>query len=304
MGGDSPLKKYSPSGKCSVLTLPSVIVASIVGAPLGWFYQRAIDWIPLIYLNFLVTVVLCFAVVMLARLAVRIGKCRNIAFGAIAGLLVGSTVLAATYRSGMEGLSNELRAALQRELKANAEVSVNPNATLGLGEYVALRKEMGWHISYKGKGDLPITGNIVLLFWFLEGATLILAGLAGGIGGASEPFSEQANRWADHKVLVREQHVDSDVVNQMLKRASSVDELVRPVPEVNPLMARDPKVVKYFIATCPGGEDIGFLTIEAVTKFRDKEGKEQEKSETLFTDLILEPRQLDALEAEWKRSQA
>ena len=133
---------------------------------------------------------------------------------------------------------------------------------------------------------------------------VLLTGYAGGDSTTKETFSEVANRWADHKVVVREQAVDGELISQLFKTATSVDDLVRPIPVANPLMVSEPRVLKYHVATCPGGEDVGFLTVESIKKVRDKEGKEKEESETLFSHIVLEPRQLDALEAEWKRANA
>src|SRR5262245_30482237 len=85
-----PFQVYRHSGKFGprgpVLALG---VAVLAGFPLGYAYSYLINWIPFIYLNFLLTAGYGFLFGFLTGLMVKIGKVRNTLVACQCGLLAG-----------------------------------------------------------------------------------------------------------------------------------------------------------------------------------------------------------------------
>ena len=72
------LDSYQPSGRVGKSTLVWTLTGLLIAVGLAWLYQRLLDWIPLIYINFLLTLGSGFALGVITAMIVGLGHCRNV----------------------------------------------------------------------------------------------------------------------------------------------------------------------------------------------------------------------------------
>ncbi len=165
--------KIGPLGVITVL-LPGV-VASIV---LGFIYAYAIFFIPFVYINFFITVFFGAGIGAAVGWGARIGKVRNGAVIALAGLGFGLVGECFQWWKWVEiGV-------------ASASIKVTSAGQL-IEVIQAIAENGAWSIF----GFTP-TGFLLYLIWFAEGTIIVLgAGLVAYGMFSSSPFCEKCKNW-------------------------------------------------------------------------------------------------------------
>jgi hypothetical protein len=193
------VERYTPSNRFGPLAIPGLVVAAVAAAALAWGYQFAVDWIPLIYVEFLATIGFGFVLGYLVRELVVRGKIRSP--GLALGVL-GVVVLvgwAASFRWAYE------RALSQAYDEVVKDSDVDPKPTraelaeaVPFGKYIDLRLEEGWSVgtvASRGANRPTVSGVLVYLVWLLELGILGFYGWKKLGSAAATPFCEGCGTW-------------------------------------------------------------------------------------------------------------
>ena len=203
------ITKYIPSGKCRGSVVPFTILGVVIAAVWGAIYQVSIEFIPWIYLTFLLTLVCGFGTVVICSFFLNFSHCRNVMIGALAGLAIGFSVLATghimSYIAWSAIIDDDIQSAkaAQDQLSPTSENSNNNLSTaenseerfffLEPLEYAQIRANTGWSIGSVSSGA-PVTGIFFYLTWIIEAVIMLGAGIFGGIGAAKSPYCERCSK--------------------------------------------------------------------------------------------------------------
>ena len=174
---------YKPSGKFGPLSLVTIPALGAIGALIGGFaYSYAVNWIPFIYINILLTIAYGFLVGFMIDQGASLGKLRNPALGVLLGLVVGVFAIYTQWVAHFYAVSN------QTQLIWNSAA---------LWEAIARLNETGsWSI---GRAGEPVSGLLLYVVWGVEaiimlGLTVFMAQLA-----AHRLFCEGCGKWTDYE---------------------------------------------------------------------------------------------------------
>lgn len=276
------MAKYAASGRVGpvgiVMTLAFALLAGGAAGIAFHFIGR------LIYLVLVFPLVWGLAIGMAVAAGVRMGKCRNGAFGVGAGLLaavvsfglfqvlenmhVRSTVLKAASKGQAEPLGSDVY----------DEFLQQKHGGTGFRAQLSARADMGMNISRRGRGGdgKPlISGAGMYVYWFVELGIIALVCGATSVSAAHQAFCEKCEEW----------YGDTEVGGIV---AGRVDEAQRA------LISKDfEKLPPLIVRTNPGGvlkvekcpkctESPVVVRLQSVTV--DDKGKEQRS--TVFEDMI------------------
>ncbi len=193
------MERYTPSHRLGPLALPGLVVAAVAAAALAWGYQFAVDWIPLIYVEFLATIGFGFALGYLVREVVVRGKVRSpgLALG-ILGIvvLVGWT---ASFRWAYERALSQAYDEVIKESDADPKPTREQLAeVIPFGKYIELRLEEGWtvgSVASRGANRPTISGPFVYLVWLIELGILGFYAWKRLGTTAATPFCEACGAW-------------------------------------------------------------------------------------------------------------
>jgi hypothetical protein len=268
---------YRHSGKFGVHgPLLAIIAAIVAGYPLGIIYSYLIKWIPFIYLNFFITVGYGLIFGFITMPLLRFARVRNGAIALLTGLAVG---LCASYLSW-----NGYAHAMVKDVPA----LLTPAQIL---RFMKILYENGsWGIGFGSSA--PVTGVLLALIWLVEAGIIIGASaLLSFVAVAHIPFCETHACWLNEEKKIEK--LDAFVLPDHVAalKAGNIEPLEQATPRV-PASGRFSRLILRHSSKC---EEFCTLSIANVTVSMDKNGKPQEKTETIITNLLLPKTLLDYL---------
>ncbi|GAB2893731.1 hypothetical protein GCM10027046_23430 [Uliginosibacterium flavum] len=182
---------YQPSGKLPLKTLPAVLLAAACSIPFGWLYAWLIWHIPLVYINFLITLGFGGIMAVLMMTALDHGHCRNRWFASLAGLGVG---IVGGYAQWAAWLGFVL-----------ADSGTAPGWLYFLSHPEEVWA-LAWQVNETGVWSLrnsseAVSGVWLDIVWGIEAVILLGLPLLGARVQVSKPFSEHAGSWFEKTEL-------------------------------------------------------------------------------------------------------
>jgi len=272
------IEQYKPSGKFTPLFPLYLIGGFAVIIGLAWIYIRLLDWIPFIYISFLLTAAFGFAAGFLLVLAVERGKCRNVPLAILAGLLIGAGAIGAKHWMQYKYTVAAITKHMATE-SGEAEIPVDVASQIyTFPTYIDDRVTNGWSMG-SGGSDGDISGIFVWGVWLLEALVVLACCVSLPRGKAKEPFSESCGKWADEEEPLMAIPVAENV--PMYAGASSYEDLLD-FPE--PTSGPTGRSLVYMLNSVPG-EDLedSYLTITDHRVTVNKKGEESVKDTKLFS---------------------
>ena len=205
------LQSYRPSGQCGSPFYLSVLGIVVGAAAAGWIYQKVINLVPFIYVNFLLTLGLGYGIVWAMGKVLSFGRCRSRTAALVAGILVSLAALGASHYSAfsswqkdvLDAIETEQYQVLRQEGVPEEEWPAVIEAVRAdffeadtFGVYVDDRVEFGWTIGSLSSG-LPISGLFVWVIWLIEAGMLLAAGWIGSQSVRGAAYCEQCDQWAE-----------------------------------------------------------------------------------------------------------
>ncbi len=278
---------YKPSGGIGPLTYPLMIGGIVVAVALAFVYQLALEYIPLIYLCFLITGAMGMGLAMLASFIVNVGHCRNLMVAAIIGLVLATCGLGAKYWFQYQRIvKNQVAFEMDQPNVTEADreaVQKFVGENLTFMKHIEFRAATGWNVG-RG-GGAPVSGFLVYLVWLIEAGIIYYFALTIPVSAAGEPYSEKTSKWADEAENVMSLPVTEDEMVAKIKSASTVDELLEiPIPKTD----MSNQFAMYTVNSIPGQElEDAYLTVELTTFSVNNKGEEVTTSESLVKHAVL-----------------
>jgi hypothetical protein len=273
------MKTYSHSGTVPVAGgLLTVLAAGIAAVVCGLIYGYAFYYIPLIYLNVLVTLAFAAGIGYSVAGGVAVGKVRN-------NLFVGTVSLAAT----LLGLYVYWGAYLWA-LAGIDQVGLwafFPPTLIRFAQ--ALFEKGSWGLS---DGN-PITGWVLAALWVVETGIVLVVSLLLSLRYSDVPFCETCNEWTQVERGVARLAADGSEPAWENVLAGDLPALA----EFHPSPPGAAQFVRLDVARCPRCDQSRFVTIKAVEIVVDKNGNTSEKERELITNGTLTPGQFAVIEA-------
>jgi hypothetical protein len=291
----------------------------VAAAVLGAVYQVLMHFIPIIYIEMMMVVGMCFMTVLIVGMLTRSTHCRNRIAGAAVGLAAGVVAVVVGHAVEYKLARPTIIASYVPADRAKVE------AALDFPLYCKIRAEDGWTLkraSSSSTNNSPtVSGVFVYIFWGIEALAIIGAGAYGGFSSASEPYCEPCGKWADFDMLTLEVPEPSAETTANIKAALSIPALIPstsamipPPPPPVPAIPDDPKEAKrqakelakaakapktssclrYSVKSCPQCKMLHTLKVdhEVVTV---ASGKTQKKSSTLHESIVMSSQEVGVL---------
>lgn len=259
---------YEESGKVPPAGPVIALLLGIATAlALSFVYAYAVNYIPFIYLNFLLTGFLGVAVGAVVAMGGGLGKIRNrnvvIALAVLAALI-------ACYASWVVTVY----------LWVGAEAFIfNPSDLVTIIQLVA--QEGVWSL----KGATP-TGAALYAVWGIEAAVIIGASFFGAIGAYSEePFCENCNQWTKVVELTDRLGHPEDFAAFVQGLETKNYAVLTDLRNTN---ATEPVKMKVDLLDCSSCSKVHYLRITLIVKGIDDDGKEEIKETVLINNLFID----------------
>lgn len=266
------VERYQHSGGIGALGIPLMLLLGGASAfVLGVIYSFALAWIPIIYINFLLTA----------------------GFGALIGLIVGACGKAGNVRNpmviGIFGLliaTFGLYVAWAFDCRARFGGQVCPGPLFlppDLISYITQFYQQGfWGL---GRGNVMVSGIFLGLIWLAElGVILGLGWLLAHGFVASLPFCEHCDRWAEQQQEVaRVQPSETDMLALELLcdgQISALRSFQQSPPDADAFIRID-------TAHCPDCQSSNFVTVSLIEVTQDKDGDRRLASRALIENMIV-----------------
>jgi hypothetical protein len=273
------MQTYSHSGGVPVVGGVATVLAGVVAAVLGGFvYGYAFYYIPIIFLNILVTLAFAAGIGMAVAVAARAGKVRNNLFVGTIGLLatfLGMYVYWGAYCWALLGIG---------------EVGLFAFTPMGL---IAFGQELFENGSWGLRDGDPIKGWFLVAMWVAETGMILFVSMMCALLDAKRPFCEACREWTEIERGVARLAASGNEPQWAQVLAGDLPALAAFPPADSTSM----QFVRLDVARCPRCEQSRFLSITAVQIIIDKKGKTSEKERTLVTNAILTPAQFAVVEA-------
>lgn len=312
------LTKYTPSGTFTGKIFVGAPLVLLGAAVLGAVYQVLMHYVPLIILEILVVVGMCFVTALIVGMLIKATHCRNRVAGAAIGLAAGVVAVAVghfvEYRLSRPGIV----------ASAPTEIRAAVDANLSFFDYCEIRAESGWSFGKVGSSSAhkpSIWGVFVYIVWGIEALILVGASTVGGFTSASAPYCEPCGKWADYDMLTLEVPEPSAETTANIKGALSVTALIPsaaamipPPPPPIPATPDDPKEAKkqakelakaakapkttsclrYRVKSCPNCKVLHTLKVEHET-VTVASGKTQKNTKTIHDSIVLSSEEVGML---------
>lgn len=270
---------YRHSGKFNPAGPILVFLAALVAAfPLGLLYSYLINWIPFIYLNFLITLGYGFVFgTLTSLLLLKFGKVRNTAVAFLSGTAAGLIAWYFSWNGHIHALAGDVPWLLTPgQIWTAVKILYN---------------EGSWGIGFGSQE--PLTGIPLAIVWLGEGAMIV--GLAAMISYRSvkdTPFCEQHNCWFDEKKVIDK--FDVFTHPQHLEAFKTGD--IAPLEEARPRVPASGQFARVTVKHSKNCHDLCTLSIDNVTVTPDKNGNPKEKASTLVTHLLVPKSMIEYLD--------
>ena len=279
---------YQPSGKMGALTLPLILVGIGLAIALALAYQFLLEWIPLIYVSFLLTWGMGIALGMVGVWVVNTGAMRNVVVAAIMGLLIVLAGVSAKFCFQYSGWLNASTLFVMDQEKFSEdqydEVRQNIAAEIGFMEYINIRVNEGFTIG-GGGGGMPLKGVFVYAIWLIEFGVIAWFGIRMPASAASLPYSEKLAAWASEEEAVMTLPVTDPEMVARIKSAESVDDLLQiPIPKTDV----SKQFAVYRVNSIPGQEmEDAYLSVDLVSYTTNSKGETETTTDPLVKHAIL-----------------
>ena len=269
---------YEHSGTVGALGPLMVALLGLSAAVLtGAIYGYALNYIPFIYLNFILTLVFGAAVGYAVGKGAKFGKIRSAKFTGLFGLVAGLLALYVSWVSWIHAWSGQ-------EILASS-----------FGEttdiMAAIAEEGAWSIF----GMTP-SGIGLYAIWAIE--AVIIVGLASMVAAgsiATTPFCEACNCWVNKLKTVSGLTVVEDH-GEMISQLEAADFSSLEALKTD---GSEQQFTKVDLLHCPGCNDFHSLTLTAVTVIVDEDGDTNEDEEEIVENLLITAEDHKLLSGAW-----
>lgn len=287
---------YKPSGRFSPVFVVWLSVGVVVVSLAAYLYQLGLYWIPLIYVNFLLTLVMGFVVGVTASTVIRFGKIRNTTLALFCFLVLAVSAIAAKFGSQYLSARGRLANITQSDIQQEG-IQIPPDKieefkqmlldSYTFKEHIAERVENGWAIGKAGRAnnDKPVSGLFVYVVWSIEAIAILYISFSAALSAVRKPFSEKVGVWADEDEIVMTLPVTNEEMVAKIKAAVSVQDLLElPIPKSD----ESNQFAVYTVHSVPGQEmEDAYLTVELQTHTVNAKGENQVASKSLVNNAIL-----------------
>lgn len=259
---------YEESGKVPPAgPVIALLLGILTAVALSFVYAYAINFIPFIYLNFLLTGFFGVAVGAVVGIGGSLGKIRNKKVVLALAVVV---ALVACYAAWVVTVYVWL---------GSEEFIFNPSDLLTIIQLAA--QEGVWSL----KGSTP-TGAALYAVWGIEAAVIVGASFFGAIGAHSEePFCEHCNKWT--KVVE---------LTERLEHPEDFEAFVRGLESKNfsvltklrNTKSSEPVKMKVDLLDCSSCSKVHYLRITLIVRGFDDDGKEETKETVIINNLFLD----------------
>lgn len=256
---------YKHSGAISIGgLLGGAILGLAAAAGLSIIYSYAIVWIPLIYVNFLLTAGYGIAIGVAVYYAARIGKVRNNAIVAVIGLLCGIVGVYYAWAFDMVARNGD-------------SFTMDPAE---IWQYVLAFNEQGaWTIGRNAQQN--VTGIFLWIVWFAEAAVIIGAASFMPYFLMSESvFCETCDVWAKNEEGVRKLALDR--ADEVTARVLAGD--VAALRDI-PMATDDKQCVRLDLQYCEHCGESNYLSVSRLVTTKNKKGEESTETTELLKHL-------------------
>ena len=269
------MQTYKHSGRVPVAGLLwSLMLGGATAAVLGVVYAYATNYIPLVYINFLLTIAFGAAIGGAVGAGARMGRVRNLPVAVAAGVLMGLVGLYVAW-------------AFDPMARFGFSPVFDP---LALYAYMQVFYENGfWGMS----GDNTVSGIFLGLVWAAEaGAILFIAGKIPAGVLADKPFCETCIEWGTTEGAVQRLSVtpkQQDSLNRLLTGdLEALAQFDRTPGDQGPYLTLD-------LTTCGSCAESNFLTVSLVTPTTDREGKPTTVVQPLLQNLVVHESEIELI---------
>lgn len=268
---------YQHSGKMPAAGVFSAVATGTVAAVvLGIAYSYGIVYIPLCYVNTLLTLAFGALLGVCVALGAMWGKVRSPMFAATYGVAFGLIGLYAAW-----GADIWARDSIQRGWQV-----FDPQV---LGKYIACFYEHGfWAMASHGQRDgANVSGIPLVIVWSVEaGMVVALSGYVAYYLNKSRPFCEACDCWTRW-------HNDVRRVSLAGAAAAAVSRLlageVGVLPQLPRATPQEQQYLLFELACCPRCDQSNFLSLHIVEHVKNKKGKLEKKTRTVLSQLVVQP---------------
>lgn len=190
---------YTPSGKYSPLSFVLFAILAIVVFPLlGGLYTYAIWYIPLIYINFLITG--AFAILLglaIKFVVIRFGKVRSTKLGIAFGI-IGATLAIYAHWVVWADLILNSGEVIGNDRMGIISSSTNLDQLFMLAQDPKLLFELMSEVSKYGSWGIfgfTVSGVLLWIIWIIEAIVIYIGAVIMGIPDTKAPFCEKSNAW-------------------------------------------------------------------------------------------------------------
>ncbi|MAG58060.1 MAG: hypothetical protein CMJ83_17375 [Planctomycetes bacterium] len=296
------IETYRPSGQMSVSFAVAGIALACGMAGVGWVYQQCVEFVPIIYVSFVLTILFGLVAYKGAEMAVRHGRCRNPIAAVVVTVLATSAGIAASHFSahqvfrdryiedGAQSIERMLTTGelTDAEGRQEREYLQEAAAELTMSDYVDLRVASGWTIE-----STDVTGIFVWIVWFIEAGNVFAAASYGGFSRAKLPYDEDADVWAD-------------AVRETVTVAGPSPELVETVRQARSASDLFPRAIDppslpgtallYHVRGSEASPDRSWLDVVHFSLEVNRKGQEKEKRRSIFTSVRMDTATRSGLE--------
>ena len=267
---------YKHSGRVPLAGLCWALIAGcLVAVPLGVVYSYGTNWIPIVYVNFLLTLVLGAAIGGAVGLGASAGRIRNVPVASLAGAAMGLVGLYVAWAADPIARFGQEEAMMQLGIAWLFDPRV-------LWAYMQIFYENGfWGMS---DGN-PVSGIFLGIVWLVEaGIILFVAAKIPATMLADKPYCETCNQWAtiesDVQRLVATPEQQGALNRLLTGDLQSLSQLDRTPGDGGPYIRLD-------LATCGLCSDTNFLSVQAVTPTVDNNGNPTTAVQPLLKHLVI-----------------
>lgn len=288
---------YTSSGKVGPMAFVYWILAALIALPiLALIYAYAIWYIPIPYINFIITAGFGMLIgVAIAFLVISLGKVRNkmwatifVLFGALTALYIHWAVwvdlvinISGTVGGDRIGIAT-----------SNIKMGQVINLILQPGTLFELMKEINAVGVWGIKGG-TVSGGFLTFIWVVELLLATIVALAVGVGQASKPFCEHENKWFDETDLAPAGHIGDSMAFEKALASGDMDqlnEMIKPAGNI-----KEEHHAKITIYDAASGEN--FVTVENEIAKKDSKGEISFNTESVTRYLKVNQEVMDRLRA-------
>ena len=201
---------YTPSGRFSPISFILWLGTAAIALPiLSFIYAYAIWYIPIPYLNFIITGIFGLAIgIVVSRIVLRIGKVRNGKLAFVFAFFAALTALYIHWAVWVDLVFN-ISGTIGSDQIGVATSNVNMYEVFNLLLQPTLLFDLMKEINQVGVWGIKggtVSGGFLTFIWVVELIVVIIATLMTGTGQASKPFCEEEETWFEENELAPVSH--------------------------------------------------------------------------------------------------